>query len=259
MGAVGVGGEECDTSRAGRAEQLEPLELSLVGHGSQEFLGAEPEADEAGHQLVVSTLGGGGGGGGGQRAWRSDKGCRRLKRDDEGTSCVEPSSPATAKEECKGAMSSRRVTIHGLKVDGVGPAARRRTTEGRMPTGGGDSALGQEAGGEQECVGPRRQRRRCSHRGPRVRAWAATKAALRSGAARLGTLAPHIGTPHWHPHWHPTLLAPHIGTHIGTPHWHSGTPQAPHIGTPSISSTSNLRFMPVRVLVANTWLEANIE
>ena len=102
-----------------------------------------------GHQLVVSTLGGGGGGGGGQRAWRSDKGCRRLKRDDEGTSCVEPSSPATAKEECKGAMSSRRVTIHGLKVDGVGPAARRRTTEGRMPTGGGDSALGQEAGGEQ--------------------------------------------------------------------------------------------------------------
>ena len=57
MGAVGVGGEESDTSRAGRAEQLEPLKLGLVGHGSQEFLGAEPEA-EAGHQLVAGALGG---------------------------------------------------------------------------------------------------------------------------------------------------------------------------------------------------------
>ena len=56
MGAIGVGGEECDTSRARRAEQLEPLELGLVGHGSQEFLGAEPEA-EAGHQLAAGALG----------------------------------------------------------------------------------------------------------------------------------------------------------------------------------------------------------
>ena len=55
MRAVGVGGEECDTSLAGRAEQLKPLELRQLGYGGHEFLGTEPET-EAGYQLAAGAL-----------------------------------------------------------------------------------------------------------------------------------------------------------------------------------------------------------